>query len=202
MYAAETHCPASRESRFFSFSNPLSSIPRSIEPLSFSLCFHFVEDISSKSRVSSSKVTPSPSLSLPLSLDLYKICGHQFSLVTVVAAEEREGGDFVLAKKNRSPKRKSLAERFVPATVLVHPSRARINFVPLSPAGTCVFMRHSEAYKRWAISDTIKMCISRRCFKRGPRTRDSAPPRRAYFTYGSPMFYFPIPLACFIYRKK
>lgn len=26
-------------------------------------------------------------------------------------------------------------------------------------------MRHTEAYKRRAISDTIKMCISRRCFK-------------------------------------
>lgn len=46
---------------------------------------------------------------------------------------------------------------------------AFINFVPLSPGGTCVFMRHTEAYKRWAISDTIKMCISQRCFKRNPR---------------------------------
>lgn len=41
---------------------------------------------------------------------------------------------------------------------------AFINFVPLSPGGTCVFMRHTEAYKRRAISDTIKMCISRALF--------------------------------------
>lgn len=42
--------------------------------------------------------------------------------------------------------------------------RAFINFLPLSPGGICVFMRHTEAYKRRAISDTIKMCISRALF--------------------------------------
>ena len=43
-------------------------------------------------------------------------------------------------------------------------------------------MRHTEAYKRRAISDTIKMCISPRCFKRElsrgappPRPRNSSP---------------------------
>ncbi|CAD1476154.1 unnamed protein product, partial [Heterotrigona itama] len=46
----------------------------------------------------------------------------------------RRRGVEALAKKNWSPKRKSPPARSVPATVLVHPSRARINFVPLSPA--------------------------------------------------------------------
>lgn len=51
-------------------------------------------------------------------------------------------------------------------------------------------MRHTEAYKRRAISDTIKMCISRRCFKRNPRpvTPPGVVYARAYFTYT--IFYF------------
>lgn len=40
-------------------------------------------------------------------------------------------------------------------------------------------MRHTEAYKRRAISDTIKMCISPRCFKRElSRSRGAPPPPR------------------------
>lgn len=62
-------------------------------------------------------------------------------------------------KEESVPKRKSRQRWAAGAYIL----GACINFVPLSPAGTCVFMRHSEAYKRRAISDTIKMCISRCC---------------------------------------
>lgn len=39
-------------------------------------------------------------------------------------------------------------------------------------------MRHTEAYKRRAISDTIKMCISPRCFKRELSLSRGAPPPR------------------------
>lgn len=98
-------------------------------------------------------------------------------------------------KKNRIGNESLRGDSSRPRTCIS--CRVCINFAPLSPAGTCVFMRHSEAYKRRAISDTIKMCISRRCFKRNPgpgasnRNSASSPdakPRaystgRAYFTY-------------------
>lgn len=106
------------------------------------------------------------------------------------------------AEQPRQPRKKNRSRN----ESLGRDGPAGINFLPLSPAGTCVFMRHSEAYKRRAISDTIKMCISRRCFKRNPGpgapTRNSghdvrARPayftsaRRVLFPYSVSLFYLP-----------
>lgn len=69
--------------------------------------------------------------------------------------EKGEDGRVVRGRKKSPAERHVEFRRCIPAF---------INFVPLSPGETCVFMRHTEAYKRRAISDTIKMCISRALF--------------------------------------